>query len=214
MSQNRNFLRRVVPSLPLTLTIIVFWLLMTDSFNLGQALLGLLLGLVVPLFAARLDREFARIGSLRPLPKLIATVLWDILVSNVRVAIQVLGPEKRLHPGFIWVPLDIGNIHGIAALTSLITLTPGTVSAALSDDRRYLLVHVLNLADEDRAGRRDQDALRGTADGDLPMTGNMFIDTSIVVCMHMVGVPCCWRCGGCCAGRPCPTASLRWTRSR
>ncbi len=148
MSQNRNFLRRVVPSLPLTLTIIVFWLLMTDSFNLGQALLGLLLGLVVPLFAARLDREFARIGSLRPLPKLIATVLWDILVSNVRVAIQVLGPEKRLHPGFIWVPLDIGNIHGIAALTSLITLTPGTVSAALSDDRRYLLVHVLNLADE------------------------------------------------------------------
>lgn len=149
MSQNRNFLRRVVPSLPLTLTIIVFWLLMTDSFNLGQALLGLLLGLVVPLFAARLDREFARIGSLRPLPKLIATVLWDILVSNVRVAIQVLGPEKRLHPGFIWVPLDIGNIHGIAALTSLITLTPGTVSAALSDDRRYLLVHVLNLADED-----------------------------------------------------------------
>ncbi len=149
MSQNRNFLRRVVPSLPLTLTIIVFWLLMTDSFNLGQALLGLLLGVVVPLFAARLDREFARIGSLRPLPKLIATVLWDILVSNVRVAIQVLGPEKRLHPGFIWVPLDIGNIHGIAALTSLITLTPGTVSAALSDDRRYLLVHVLNLADED-----------------------------------------------------------------
>ncbi|WP_225765863.1 Na+/H+ antiporter subunit E [Stenotrophomonas sp. Marseille-Q4652] len=148
MSQNRNFLRRVIPSLPLTLTIIVFWLLMTDSFNLGQALLGLLLGLVVPLFAARLDREFARIGSLRPLPKLIATVLWDILVSNVRVAIQVLGPEKRLHPGFIWVPLDIGNIHGIAALTSLITLTPGTVSAALSDDRRYLLVHVLNLADE------------------------------------------------------------------
>ncbi len=148
MSQNRNFLRRVVPSLPLTLTIIVFWLLMTDSFNLGQALLGLLLGLVVPLSAARLDREFARIGSLRPLPKLIATVLWDILVSNVRVAIQVLGPEKRLHPGFIWVPLDIGNIHGIAALTSLITLTPGTVSAALSDDRRYLLVHVLNLADE------------------------------------------------------------------
>lgn len=148
MSQNRNFLRRVVPSLPLTLTIIVFWLLMTDSFNLGQALLGLLLGLVVPLFAARLDREFARIGSLRPLPKLIATVLWDILVSNVRVAIQVLGPEKRLHPGFIWVPLDIGNIHGIAALTSLITLTPGTVSAALSEDRRHLLVHVLNLADE------------------------------------------------------------------
>jgi len=39
-------------------------------------------------------------------------------------------------------------VHGIAALTSMITLTPGTVSAALSDDRKYLLVHVLNLDDE------------------------------------------------------------------
>ena len=59
----------------------------------------------------------------------------------------MLGPEHKLKPGFIWVPLDIANIHGIAALTSMITLTPGTVSAALSDDRKFLLVHVLHLED-------------------------------------------------------------------
>jgi len=102
---------------------------------------------VIPLFAARLDREFARLGTLRPVPKLLAVVLWDILVSNLRVAAQVLGREEKLKPGFIWVPLDIANIHGIAALTSFITLTPGTVSAALSEDRRHLLVHVLHLED-------------------------------------------------------------------
>lgn len=71
----------------------------------------------------------------------------DIVRSNIKVAAQVLGPESHIHPGFIWVPLDIANIHGIAALTSMITLTPGTVSAALSDDRKYLLVHVLHLDD-------------------------------------------------------------------
>jgi len=142
-------LRRLFPSPALSLTVTAFWLLMSDSFNLGQLLLGMLLGLVVPLFAARLDREFARLGTLRPVPKLLCVVLWDILVSNIRVAMQVLGPEQRLKPGFIWVPLDIANIHGIAALTSFITLTPGTVSAALSDDRRHLLVHVLHLDDAD-----------------------------------------------------------------
>ena len=78
----------------------------------------------------------------------------DVLISNIRVAIQVLGPERRIHPGFIWLPLDIANIHGIAALTSMITLTPGTVSAALSDDRRYLLVHVLHLDDPDELIRQ------------------------------------------------------------
>jgi len=149
MTRRRPLFRRLIPSPMLSITVLAFWVLMSDSFTLGQILLGLVLGVVVPLFAARLDREFARIGSLRPVPKLVCVTLWDILVSNIRVAIQVLGPERRIHPGFIWLPLDIANIHGIAALTSMITLTPGTVSAALSDDRRYLLVHVLHLDDPD-----------------------------------------------------------------
>ena len=147
MSARRPLLRRLFPTPMLSLIVVVFWLLMSDSFDLGQLLLGMLLGVVIPLFAARLDREFALLGSLRPIPKLLAVVLWDILVSNLRVAAQVLGPEHKLKPGFIWVPLDIANIHGIAALTSFITLTPGTVSAALSEDRRHLLVHVLHLED-------------------------------------------------------------------
>ncbi|WP_313141247.1 Na+/H+ antiporter subunit E [Stenotrophomonas sp.] len=147
MTAKRSLSRRLFPSPALSVMVVAFWLLMSDSFTFGQFLLGLLLGLVIPLFAARLDREFARIGTLRPVPKLLFVTLWDILMSNIRVAIQVLGPEKNIHPGFIWLPLDIANIHGIAALTSMITLTPGTVSAALSDDRKYLLVHVLHLED-------------------------------------------------------------------
>ena len=143
-----TLLRRLFPSLPLSVTVLAFWLMMTDSFNAGQFVLGTVLGLVIPLFAARIDREFARIGSLRVLPKLIMVTLWDILMSNLRVAGQVLGDEDRLESGFIWLPLDIGNIHGIAALTSMITLTPGTVSVALSDDRRHLLIHVLHIEDE------------------------------------------------------------------
>ncbi|AIL07385.1 MULTISPECIES: Na+/H+ antiporter subunit E [Gammaproteobacteria] len=147
MTAQRSLFRRLIPSPMLSIMVVAFWLLMSDSFTLGQIVLGLLLGVVVPLFAARLDREFARIGTLRPLPRLVCVTLWDILMSNIRVALQVLGPEKNIHPGFIWLPLDIANIHGIAALTSMITLTPGTVSAALSDDRKFLLVHVLHLED-------------------------------------------------------------------
>ncbi|WP_269792751.1 Na+/H+ antiporter subunit E [Stenotrophomonas sp. Iso1] len=149
MSTRRPLLRRLFPSPALSITVVLFWMVMSSSFDLGQFVLGLLLGLVIPLFATRLDREFASLGTLRPVPKLLFVVLWDILLSNIRVAMQVLGPERKLKPGFVWVPLDIDNIHGIAALTSFITLTPGTVSAALSEDRRHLLVHVLHLEDAD-----------------------------------------------------------------
>lgn len=140
-------LRRWFPSIPLTLTIVAFWLVMNDAFNPAHIAFGLLLGWVLPLFATRLDREFARIGSLRGVPRLVLHVLWDILVSNLVVARQVLGRETKLHPGFVWYPLDIANIHGISALASIITLTPGTVTAALSEDRKYLLIHVFNLGD-------------------------------------------------------------------
>ena len=146
MTAQRSLFRRLIPSPMLSIMVVAFWLLMSDSFTLGQIVLGLVLGVVVPLFAARLDREFARIGTSRPLPKLVCVTLWDILMSNIRVACRCWA-RKKIHPGFIWLPLDIANIHGIAALTSMITLTPGTVSAALSDDRKFLLVHVLHLED-------------------------------------------------------------------
>lgn len=146
--------KRWLPSLPLSVTVFCFWLLMNDEISVGQVVMALVLALVIPPFAARLDREFARIGRLRSVPRMLGVLLWDIVQANVTVALQVLGPERKIRPGFIWVPLDIANIHGIAALTSIITLTPGTVSSALSDDRRYLLVHVLNLDDAERVVRQ------------------------------------------------------------
>ena len=157
-------MKRWIPSPLLFVNIVVFWLLMVSEFSLQQLLLGVVLGLAIPPFAARLDREFARIGSLRPVPRLVLVLLWDILLSNIEVARRVLGREKDIHPGFIWYPLEIQNIHAIAALTSFITLTPGTVSAALSDDRRYLLIHVFNLqgAEEQNADikRRYEEPLK------------------------------------------------------
>jgi len=139
--------KRLLPSLPLSLTVFCFWLLLNSEISWGHTLMAVVLAVVIPLFAARLDREFARIGRLRKIPRMLWILGWDILLSNIEVARRVLGPERAITPGFIWVPLDIGNIHGIAALTSIITLTPGTLSAVLSDDRRYLLVHVFNLKD-------------------------------------------------------------------
>jgi multicomponent K+:H+ antiporter subunit E len=139
--------KRLIPSWPLSLTVFCFWLLLNSEISWGHTVMALVLALVIPLFAARLDREVARIGSLRRIPRMLWILGWDILLSNIEVARRVLGPERAITPGFIWVPLDIGNIHGIAALTSIITLTPGTLSAVLSEDRRYLLVHVFNLKD-------------------------------------------------------------------
>lgn len=145
--RNRPWHKRLLPSPPLSVMVLCFWLLMNDEVSAGQLLLGVLLAIAIPPFAARLDREFARVGRLRRLPHLVVIIILDIIRCNITVARQVLGDESRITPGFVWLPLDIENIHGIATLTSIITLTPGTVSASLSEDRRHLLVHVLDLKD-------------------------------------------------------------------
>ena len=43
----RPFLRRLFPSTSLSVMVTGFWVLMSDSFTLGQILLGMLLGVVV-----------------------------------------------------------------------------------------------------------------------------------------------------------------------
>ena len=74
-------------------------------------------------------------------------VLYDIVVANVSVAIKVLGPLRSLRPGFVELPLELEDDFAIALLASTISLTPGTVSADVSPDRRTLLVHALDVDD-------------------------------------------------------------------
>ena len=138
---------RIFPSVPQSITVFIFWLLMAEDASPGTLALAAFLAWLMPQIAARLEREFARIGEWHILLPLGARLLWDVVVANVTVARQVLGPEDRLRPGFIWVPLELTNIHGISALTSVITLTPGTLTAELSADRRHLLVHCLHVED-------------------------------------------------------------------
>lgn len=143
----KAFLRRLFPSIPLSLAVFLFGILLTDQVTRGFIFVAVVLALLIPQVARRLEREFAYIGSLRPLPALILVMLYDIARANLHVVRLVLGPQKDIHPGWVWIPLELTNIHGITALAGLITVTPGTVSAELSDDRRYILIHVLDLKD-------------------------------------------------------------------
>jgi multicomponent K+:H+ antiporter subunit E len=139
---------RLIPSIPLSLSVFVVWLLLVGSLAFGDLLMAAILAVALPLVTHRLRPGQARMR--RPLLALrfLATVLWDIVLANIEVARRILGPESAIRPQFIWLPLDITNPYGIAALAGTITMTPGTVSAELTEDRKFLLVHCFNLRDE------------------------------------------------------------------
>lgn len=75
--------------------------------------------------------------------------LWELFLSNVSVAQEVIRPRLRIRPGVVAVPLTASTDLEITLLACLITLTPGTLALDVSDDRSTLFVHALDIDDID-----------------------------------------------------------------
>ena len=140
--------RRVLPAPGLSLVLFVAWPVLNLSFSIGHLVLGAALAIAIPWFTEPFRDERPRLRRIGVATKLTLVVLWDIVVSNIDVAKRIVGPESRIRPGYVWLPLSIRDPHGIVMLAGIITMTPGTLSADLSDDRRHLLVHTFHLEDE------------------------------------------------------------------
>jgi multicomponent K+:H+ antiporter subunit E len=131
--------------------LMVLWLLMVNSLAPGQVLLGLFLGLGIPLLTHAFWPEQARISRPLPLLKYFLVLLFDILRSNMVVAARILGPSQKLSPGFFTFPLELEDDFAITILASTISLTPGTVTTHYDAENRTLLIHALHLDDETEA---------------------------------------------------------------
>jgi len=134
----------------LTLLLAAVWILLQNQFSAGMAVFGLILGIIFTKITAIWWPE--RPGKIH-LGKMISyalVVIWDILVANIEVAWIVLTkPNSKLKPAWIVIPLDLKEPEAITVLAGTITLTPGTVSADLSDEGHSLLVHALHTEDSD-----------------------------------------------------------------
>ena len=72
----------------------------------------------------------------------------ELALSVKDVALTVLNPHRPIRSAILAVPLDVKSDAGITLLANMITLTPGTTSLHLSDDRKTLYCHVLNASDQ------------------------------------------------------------------
>src|SRR5690606_25257724 len=73
----------------------------------------------------------------------------ELILSALRVAALVLRPRLDLRPALIAFPLTATRDVEITLLANLITLTPGTLSVDVSADRRYLMIHAIDVADRE-----------------------------------------------------------------
>ena len=137
----------IIPHPILSITLLISWLLLNNTVAAGHIVLGAVLSIFIPWFTSSFWQE--RVCAKKPLTflKFVFIVLYDIVVANLTVAKQVLSPNENLKPTFFKLPIKIQHPLGISVLASTISLTPGTVSCDLSEDRTYLLIHGLSVED-------------------------------------------------------------------
>jgi multicomponent K+:H+ antiporter subunit E len=147
-------MRRVPPIFAIVL--LVMWLLLNGTLAFGHIILGALLSSFLLAAAVGLRPLQPSMKRGFVLVHLIAVVLADIVRSNIGVARVVLGlvRDHDIRSGFMEVPLDMRDPHGLAALAMIITSTPGTVWVEFDPSKGALRIHVLDLVDESEWIRR------------------------------------------------------------
>ena len=149
----------LLPHPILTILLVVVWILLQNEFSAGMAVFGLILGILIPWGTSIWWPDTPRGFHLGRMFTYSLMVIWDIIKANIEVAWIVISvPNDKLKPAWIVVPLDLVQPEAITILAGTITLTPGTVSADLSDKGHSLLVHVLHTDDPDAV--RDEIKIR------------------------------------------------------
>lgn len=147
MAKNRTLLRRWFPHPIVSLLVFVAWILVAGSYNVQSAVMASLLAIIIPRMVSTFIQRTEKINVGLAI-KLFLIVLWDIIISNIKVAKMVLGPLNNLQPKWYRVPLETQHDEVNALLAMIITTTPGTVSAGIDQERGDILVHALSSTDE------------------------------------------------------------------
>ncbi len=142
----------------LNLLLALAWVGLTGAFTPTNFLIGFglaygLLWLMQRAGGEEMARQSGYFGRAWRTVEFAAFFLWELILANLRVAVDILRPRMRLQPAVVAIPLEESSPAQITLLANLITLTPGTLSLDVSSDRRVLYVHTMHVGDVERFRR-------------------------------------------------------------
>lgn len=133
------------------------WVALTGQYQASNFFVGLLLGFAAIRITLRGKASQAYGDRLKAIAGFGIFFGKELLLANFRVAFDVLTPRHHMRPGIVAIPLDLKTDLEITVLTTLITLTPGTLSLHVSDDRRTLYIHAMYIDAPEKLARNIKD---------------------------------------------------------
>lgn len=133
------------------------WVALTGQYNAANFFAGLMLGFIALYFTHRGRATNTYTARIKAIAGFLLFFINELIRANLRVAHDVLTPRHHMRPGIVAIPLDLKTDLEITVLTTLITLTPGTLSLHVTDDRQTLYLHAMYIDDPDRLVRGIKD---------------------------------------------------------
>lgn len=139
------------------LLVVAVWLLVLSSADPLDVALGAVLAVAV-LAVPRPGPRWSS-GDARPLrralafPRLATAIAWDVLSGTWDVALRVVGLRALERPGLVEVPLEERTDVGVAVSALATTLSPGSVLVEVDEERRVMVLHVIDASDPEAVRR-------------------------------------------------------------
>lgn len=134
------------------------WMFLSESYTMPSFIAGFIWGLLLVLLLNRfIPGRFYGIRVVKIL-KLIGIFIRELILSNLSILKLVYTPKPEIEPGIFALPLEVKSNWEITLLAHLITLTPGTLSVAVSDHNDVIFIHAMDIDEVDESIREIKDS--------------------------------------------------------
>ncbi len=134
----------------MNLLLAAIWVALTGELLFQNLMFGFVLGFFLLWLMNRNETERKYFRQLPRIMNFVLYFFYEIIKANLQVAYDVMTPRYFMKPGIVKYPTNAKTDFEVTLLSTVISLTPGTLIIDISDDKKVLYIHVMYLKDKDR----------------------------------------------------------------
>lgn len=124
------------------------WVALTGSLYYSNFVFGFVTGFLILWIMNRHEEDRRYFNKVPKTIRFIGYFIYKMIAANIQVAYDVITPNYFFTPGIIEYPLEAETDIEINLLSTMISMTPGTLILDISEDKKSLFIHVMYLNDK------------------------------------------------------------------
>ncbi|MFC3196412.1 Na+/H+ antiporter subunit E [Parapedobacter deserti] len=126
------------------------WVALTGTLYFSNFLFGYATGFFLMWVMNRNEQDHRYFNRVPKIIGFFLYFLYQLIRANIQVAYDIVTPNFYMRPGIVKYPMNARSEIEINLLSTVISLTPGTLIIDVSEDQKVLYIHVMYLKDKEQ----------------------------------------------------------------